>query len=370
MMISLKLIKRKLSAVIFSAVIFLLLSCAQTSRPDDPVTPRFDRAKAEYLYTFAYDCIDREYPNKPGTVLGDDSYLMPPRELHPAFYGCFDWHSAVHGHWTLTTILSRHPDFALRDSIIAKLAANITRENIAKEIKLFEDEHNRTFQRTYGWAWLLKLDDALRSWDDPAAAELHSYLAPLSDLLAARFVEFLDLLNHPIRVGEHPNTAFGMSFAYDWAVKYHPVLAEKIREKAREYFMADRNCPLDWEPGGWDFLSPCLEQAALMLKVLPRDEYSKWLQGFMPGFERNPAKYLTPAVVTDPTDGKLAHLDGLNFSRAWRLFEIGHALDNPDMIRLGVEHFNFSYGKLDSGEYMGSHWLASFAAYALLKAEN
>lgn len=329
-----------------------------------------DHKKATFLYHFAFECIQKEYPNKLGQVLGDDSYLAPPRVLHPAFYGCFDWHSSVHGHWTLVTILKELPDFEHGDAILEKLKTNITKENIQAEINFFDDVHNKDFERTYGWAWLLKLDEALREWNHPAAADLHHNLKPLTKLLSEKFVVFLDKLNYPIRVGEHSNIAFGMSFAYDYAKKYDKDLAQKIEEKAKEYFLNDRNCPLGWEPSGFDFLSPCLQEASLMLKVLTEKEYKIWLKKFLPGFEKQPEKLLKPAMVTDRSDGKLAHLDGLNFSRAWCLFEMGNALQNQKMIDLADEHFNFSYEKMDSGEYAGSHWLASFATYALIKGKK
>ena len=330
----------------------------------------FNLKKAEYLYHFAYECIDQEYPNKPNGVLGDDSYLLPPREIHPAFYGCFDWHSSVHGHWALVTILKEFPDFEYRDEIIAKLKKNITKENILKEIEYFQDENNSTYERTYGWAWLLKLDEALREWDAPEAVQLQKDLSPLVDTLAQKFVVFLDKLVYPIRIGEHSNIAFGMSFAYDWAKKYNPELGAKIEQKAREYYNEDCECPLTWEPGGFDFLSPCLQEASIMQKVMQKDEFEVWLKKFLPGFEENPARFLEIAEVTDRSDGKLAHLDGLNFSRAWCLFEMGHTLNNQKMIDLGVDHFNYSYEKMDSGEYAGAHWLASFAVYALEKYKN
>ncbi len=365
-------IMKNILKLFFSALpLFLILSCVEEKKEDLIMQPiEFSTDKADFLYQFAYSCIDQEYPNKLGQVLINDSYLAPPRELHPAFYGCFDWHSAVHGHWTLVTILSHFPDFQDKDAIIKKLTANITEENIKTEIEFFQDEYNKTFQRTYGWAWLLKLDEALREWDNPVAAELHSYLKPLSDMLADKFIEFLDVLNYPIRVGEHPNTAFGMSFAYDYATKYHPLLAAKIEEKAREYFINDINCALSWEPGGFDFLSPCLVEASLMQKVLPVDEFRSWFDSFLPGFANNPEKYIQPAIVPDASDGKLAHLDGLNFSRAWCLFEIGMALENSKILNAGIEHYDFSYEQLDADEYMGSHWLASFAVYALLRSEE
>jgi len=350
-----------------TALFLMLITITMTSFGQESL--HFDERKAEHLHHFAYVCIDQEYPNKPNGVLGDDSYLLPPREIHPAFYGCFDWHSSVHGHWTLVTLLTQFPDFEYRDSIIIKLQKNITEANILKEIEYFGDEHNATYERTYGWAWLLKLDEALREWDSPEAEKMQANLSPLVDTLANKFIEFLDKLVYPIRIGEHSNIAFGMSFAYDWAKKYHPGLAVKIEQKAREYYSEDCDCPLTWEPGGFDFLSPCLQEASIMLKVLPRDEFEAWLQTFLPGFEEDPAKFLKIAEVTDRSDGKLAHLDGLNFSRAWCLFEMGHALNNQKMIDLGTQHFNYSYEKMDSGEYAGAHWLASFAVYALKKSQ-
>ncbi len=331
---------------------------------------KFTNEKADFLYHFAYECIDQEYPNKLNQVLGDDSYLAPPRELHPAFYGCFDWHSSVHGHWTLVTILSKFPDFEYREQIIAKLKKNITKENIATEIAYFHDEHNKSYERTYGWAWLLKLDEALREWDAPESKELQENLSPLVDLISEKFIAFLGKLIYPIRIGEHSNIAFGMSFAYDWAKKYDAELAAKIEDKAREYYMYDCECPLTWEPGGFDFLSPCLQEASIMQKVLSKKEFEKWLKTFLPKFEKNPEKFLEIAIVSDRSDGKLAHLDGLNYSRAWCLFEMGHALNNQKMVDLADQHFSYSYEKIDSGEYAGSHWLASFAVYALTKSIN
>lgn len=353
----------KIKLLPFFAIIFSCLpAVAQVSS-----TLEFNPEKAEYLYHFAYECIDQEYPNKLNQVLGDDSYLAPPRELHPTFYGCFDWHSSVHGHWTLVTLLKEFPDFKYSNEILIKLQNNITKENIQKELEFFNDKHNKDYERTYGWAWLLKLDEALLEWDATEAKELHENLKPLVDTIAVRMSEFLTKLIYPIRIGEHNNIAFGMSFAYDYAKKYDKKLAEKIEAKAREYYTNDCNCPLTWEPGGFDFLSPCLQEAALMQKVLNEKEFKKWLRDFLPGFVKNPAKYIEIAVVTDRSDGKLAHLDGLNFSRAWCLFELGNALDNKKMIDLGIQHFNYSYEKMDSGEYAGAHWLASFATYAFIQ---
>lgn len=349
-----------------TALIVLTLFSVQISAQNTKISLNEERAKK--LYAFAFECIDKEYPNKPGGVLGNDSYLSPPRVIHPAFYGCFDWHSSVHGHWALVTILKEFPQFSKRDEIIGKLKRNITKENIVKEVEYLNDPNNKDFERTYGWAWLLKLDEALLEWRDPVADSLHNSLLPLVNIINERFIEFLGKLNYPIRVGEHSNIAFGMSFAYDYASKYNKRLAEAIEQKAKIFFLNDRSSPLSWEPGGFDFLSPSLQEASLMMKIIPKDEFEMWLKGFLPGFEEEPGRYLKVAIVSDRSDGKLAHLDGLNYSRAWCLYEIGHKLGNEAMIKLADEHFNYSYEKMDSGEYAGAHWLASFALYALTKS--
>jgi len=329
--------------------------------------PVLNTKTANYLYAFAYECIDKEYPNKLGQVLGDSTYLKQPKELHPAFYGCFDWHSAVHGHWTLLNLVKNLPDFEHNKAILEKLNNNITNENIEVEIIYFKDVYNKNFERTYGWAWLLKIAETLRDWNSPEANKLNESLNPLVKLIEEKYIEFLPKLNYPIRVGEHTNTAFGLSFAYDYAQKYSPQLAQLIEQKAKEFYLEDKNCPVSWEPSGFDFLSPCLQEASLMLKILPKKEFKKWFDAFLPGFRKNPKKYFQPAEVTDRSDGKLAHLDGLNFSRAWCLYEIGYVLENQKIIDLANIHFNHSYKKMDSGEYAGTHWLASFALYAILK---
>jgi len=357
---------------------FILIACKQKINEKEAVVivdeviyakPVLNTKSAEYLYHFAFECIDQEYPNKLGQVLGDATYLKEPSELHPAFYGCFDWHSSVHGHWALLNIIKEIPDFEQREAILKKLQKSITKENILNEVTYFDDEHNKSFERTYGWAWLLKVAETLQDWDTEEAKEMYQNLEPLVQLIEKKYSDFLPKLKYPIRVGEHPNTAFGMSFALDYAQKYSPELEAIIVSKAKEYYMKDQGCPITWEPGGFDFLSPCLQEAALMLKVLPKEEFITWLDHFLPDFRKNPAAYLQVAEVTDRSDGKLAHLDGLNFSRAWCLYEIGIALDNEKMVNLANKHFEYSYKKMDSGEYAGAHWLASFALYAILKCD-
>lgn len=358
-------------------IAILLFSCRKINKQQDEIievteeisypTPELNEKSANYLYHFAYECIDKEYPNKLGQVLGDSTYLKEPSKLHPAFYGCFDWHSSVHGHWALLNIIKALPNFSEREAILKKLQKNITKENIVIEVNYFDDIHNKTFERTYGWAWLLKVAETLKDMNSPESINLYQNLEPLVKLVEQKYIEFLPKLIYPIRVGEHTNTAFGMSFALDYAKKYAPELKVAIIEKAKEYYLNDQNCPLNWEPSGFDFLSPCLQEASLMLKVLPKDEFIVWLDNFLPNFRNNPEIFLEVAEVSDRSDGKLAHLDGLNFSRAWCLYEIGNALENDKILNLANKHFDYSYKKMDSGEYAGAHWLASFALYAMLK---
>ncbi|MGV8946859.1 MAG: DUF2891 domain-containing protein [Lutibacter sp.] len=365
---------RKVFFLIFLGTIFL--SCKEKQKEEVMdvmdktvyLKPELNEKSANYLYHFAFDCIEQEYPNKLGQVLGDKTYLKEPSELHPAFYGCFDWHSSVHGHWTLLNIMKELPNFEHNPAILKKLKTTITKENILNEITYFEDVHNSDFERTYGWAWLLKIAETLQDWDNAEAKLMYADLKPLVEVIEKKYMEFLPKLNHPIRAGEHPNTAFGLSLALDYAKKYSPELALIINEKAKAYYLNDKGCPITWEPSGFDFLSPCLQEASLMLKVLPKEEFITWFDAFLPNFRNNPSLYLEVAEVTDRADGKLAHLDGLNFSRAWCLYEIGKALNNEKMINLANKHFQYSYEKMDSGEYAGAHWLASFALYAILKS--
>lgn len=332
----------------------------------EAVTIILDETKAAYLYRFAHDCLHQEYPNKLNQVISDATYLRTPQELHPAFYGCFDWHSSVHGHWALVTILRAFPEFEEREAILSKIKATLTKENMLREVAYFDDVHNTNYERTYGWAWVLKLAETLNEWDTPEGKKLAENLEPLTRLMEQKSIEFFNKLNYPIRVGEHPNTAFAMSFALDYAKKYNKELEAVIIKKAKAFYLADEGCPLTWEPGGFDFLSPCLQEASLMMKVLPKPDYLVWLDKFLPGFRNKPSGFINTVEVVDKSDGKMAHLDGLNFSRAWCLYEIGNALENPKMITLANTHFNASYSKMDSGEYAGAHWLASFALYALL----
>ncbi|WP_109299082.1 DUF2891 domain-containing protein [Aquimarina sp. AU474] len=311
-------------------------------------------------------CLQIEYPNKLNQTLGGKENLGEPKELHPTFYGCFDWHSSVHGHWSLVKLLKSFPDLEKREEAIAKLRQNITRDNIAVEVDYFAEKHNKSFERTYGWAWLLKLAEELHSWDDPVARELEENLKPLTTVIVQKYLEFLPKLKYPIRVGEHTNTAFGLSFAWDYAeVLQHQELKNSITAKAKEFYQNDKDCPMGWEPSGYDFLSPCFEEIDLMRRVLPKAEFDQWITVFMPQLK---TKNYTLEVgeVSDRSDGKLVHLDGLNFSRAWVLYGLANQYKGYEhLISVANTHVQYSLPNLVGDSYEGGHWLGSFAIYSL-----
>jgi hypothetical protein len=237
-------------ARIAATACLIAAAAACAGPPPVPRRPSIPVEQASALAAPALDCIQKPYPYKPGNVLADDSSLQLPRVQHPAFYGCFDWHSSVHGHWTLVKLLREFPELPGGDLIRQKLGENLTAANLAKETEFFYTEGNKTFERTYGWAWLLKLALELETWDDPLGVELASNIRPLADSLVQNYLEFLAVLPYPVRVGEHTNTAFGLSFAWDYADRAGQAeLKELIEARARDFYLEDRGCPLDWEPG-------------------------------------------------------------------------------------------------------------------------
>jgi len=353
-------------------ILVTLFSCTNEQSDNRPAKDSryemmsLDPEQANKLAALPLACIDVEYPNKPGMVLGKADDLREPSELHPAFFGCFDWHSAVHGHWSLVRLLKEFPGLEHRDSIRNVLLRNISAENIEAELEYFEGEHNYAFERTYGWAWLLKLSEVLHSWDDPIAGTLSENLKPLAEKISNNYKDFLPKLLYPIRVGEHSNTAFGLSFAWDYAIATGDTsLASLINERARFYYFEDENCPVGWEPSGFDFLSPCLEEIDIMRRVLKPDEFKIWMEKFAPSMS-SPDFRLEPAMVSDRSDGKLVHLDGLNFSRAWVMYGLASMYPEYEhCIKIANQHVNQSLPNLIDDSYEGGHWLGSFAIYAL-----
>jgi hypothetical protein len=337
----------------------------------------------------ALGCVRREYPNKIDHLMNGPSQVRSPRELHPAFYGCYDWHSSVHGHWLLARLLRGGaggggglPEAAIREA----LGANLTAANIRVEDDYFREPGRAPFERPYGWAWLLKLHEELYLWDDPEAGRWFDALRPLAETITARYLSFFPKQKYPIRVGTHFNTAFGLSFAWDYAetlacggkrslgaatLESLGRLKSLVAERALTYFAGDRDFPAAWEPGGDDFLSPSLVEADLMRRVLGGEEFSRWFDRFLPGIEGGDYPSLfNPADVTDRSDPKIVHLDGLNLSRAWCMRSIASALpsDSPRRRALAAaaaRHAAATLPHVSSGDYAGEHWLATFAVYML-----
>lgn len=353
--------------------LLLLASCKKEEKPVEEAAPpiTLTMVEAVRLSELPLHCMQNEYPNRLGQTLNDSTHLRSPRELHPAFYGCFDWHSSVHGHWSLVRLLKDYPEMEAAATIRQRLMENISKENIAAEVAYFEMEGNANYERTYGWAWLLKLAEELHSWEDPMARTLESNLEPLTRVIVKGYMKFLPKLLYPIRVGEHPNTAFGLSFAWDYAeVTGHEELQDLIYRRAKEYYASDKNCPLTWEPGGSDFLSPCLEEADLMRRVLSEEDFATWLKEFLPQLADKDFS-LEPGKVGDREDGKLVHLDGVNFSRAWCLYGIANTLQGYDHLQnVAREHIAYSLPAITDDNYEGTHWLGTFAIYALSSAQQ
>jgi hypothetical protein len=333
--------------------------------------------RASLFARLALKGVQKEYPNKPGHVMGEQADVKGPRALHPAFYGCFDWHSAVHGHWMLVRLLRLYPDLPEGKQVRAILAEHLTEKNLQAEADYFKRTHSRSFERPYGWAWLLKLAQELHEWDDTDARKWAKNLQPLVDVIAARYLEYFPKQTYPIRSGVHPNTAFGLAFALDYArAAGNKGLAQLVEERARNYYAKDVDVPARWEPDGADFFSPSLMEADLMRRVLPRDEFPAWFGKFMPGAARGePVSLLEPATVTDRTDPQIVHLDGLNLSRAWCMLGIASALPDDDPARKvltesAARHAKAALDHVASGDYAGEHWLASFAVYLLSTADQ
>lgn len=331
---------------------------------------RLDLPTASHFARIALGHVTREYPNKLDHVIAGSADLESPRALHPIFYGSFDWHSCVHGYWLLTHLFRRFPELPEAARIAAVVDGHFSPELVAGELAYLARASSKTFERPYGWAWLLKLAAELASHTTPLGAAWSAALAPLADAFAERLAEHLPRATYPIRTGTHSSTAFALALSLEYAdAGKHTALAGLIREKAIDWYGNDRDCQA-WEPGGDDFLSPALVEAECMRRVLSPDAFSAWLWAFLPALaERRPAALFTPATVSDRTDGKIVHLDGLNLSRAWCLGNLARALPEADPRRAPLraaadEHLASSLPHV-TGDYMGEHWLPTFALLAL-----
>ena len=332
--------------------------------------PRFEAAAAERFASLALKCVEKEYPNKISHTLNGDADVAPPRKLTPAFYGCYDWHSSVHGHWLLVRLARSFPDAAFAEPAREALRRNLTAENLKLEAAYMRAEGRASFERPYGLAWLLQLIVELREWDHPEAREMLANLRPLEEATLEKLNKWLPKLSHPVRVGEHAQTAFALGLMLDYARSIgNDPFAKLLVEKARQFYLADKNAPLAYEPSGEDFVSPVLGEADLMRRVLPPPEFGKWLKEFIPQLPtKTEATWLPIAVSPDPSDPKLAHLDGLNLSRAWMLEGILAGLPKEDPRRPALKaaaeaHRRAGLAAVTGEHYEGGHWLGSFAIY-------
>jgi len=325
------------------------------------VATQFDAQAAERFANLALACVQKEYPNKIAHSLDSDADVAPPRKLTPAFYGCYDWHSSVHGHWLLARLARTFPDASFTPRAREALQQDLTAANIAREAAYLRAGGRASFERPYGLAWLLQLGAELREWNDPLAHELSTSLQPLEQAVNERLKLWLPKLSYPVRSGEHSQTAFALGLILDSTGD--PALAKIARDAALRFYRNDRACPLAYEPSGEDFLSPCLAEADVMRRVMKPKAFATWLTRFFP---RN--EWPKPEVVTDPSDPKLAHLDGLNLSRAWMLEGIASGLPAhdprlPALRAAALAHRTAGLFSVTGEHYEGGHWLGSYAVY-------
>lgn len=328
---------------------------------------------ADRFSTLALNCIQQEFPNKISRTTDNAEAIGRPQKIFPTFYGCFDWHSSVHGHWLLVRLLNVGPqDAAWRSDAIRKLNENFSAENLAGEVANFSRPARGSWERPYGLAWYLQLTTELRQWGHPQAQKWLKTLQPLEADIAQSLKEWLPKLAYPIRLGTHNQSAFAFGLMLDWARETKDIEMETlIVERSLAFHKDDINCPLAYEPSGEDFLSPCLMEADLMRRILSTQNFSQWLTTFMPHIPKDgSANWLAPGIVKDASDGKLVHLDGVNSSRAWNLYNIARALPEKDkrktaLVSAAKVHANTGVSAVSDEHYSGSHWLASFATYLM-----
>ena len=349
---------------LFAAAVLAASSCAAAA------PPVFDEAAATRFADLALSCVGKEYPNKIAHAMSGDEDAKPPRVLTPLFFGCYDWHSAVHGHWLLVRLARRFPSAAFAARARAALRASFTPDKVAGEVAYVSAPGRATFERPYGLAWLLQLSAELRGWDDAEAQVWAKTLEPLERAVAKSLSDWIPKLAYPIREGEHAQTAFAFGLVLDWAHASGDAAMERlVAARTRDLYARDRGCPMHYEPSGQDFLSPCLAEADLMRRLLAPQAFAGWLLGFLPAIPGDGgASWLPVGTVTDPSDGKLAHLDGLNLSRAWMLDGVLAGLPLKDGRRSALRaardaHAAAGLAAVTGAHYEGGHWLGTFAAY-------
>lgn len=365
-----------LALMIWSPYTFTTAS-GQESEADEvpPIKmPRLGEAltadQVESFARLALKNIQTEYPNKPGNIVVDAESVRTPQEMHPAFYGCFDWHSSVHGHWMLIRLLRLYPNGSLESEIREKLNQNLSAKNLAGELQYFEEEQHKTFERTYGWAWYLRMADELEGWEDEDGKRWRENLRGLEKLLVKRTLDYLPKLSFPIRTGLHGDTGFALAQILDYSRKLNnSELEELIVKRSRDYYLNDVKYPTMYEPSGQDFFSSCLNEADLMRRVLSPKEFVEWFDKFLPTLkDGDGGNLMIPVEVSDTKDGYIVHLAGLNLNRGWCMQGIASSLPVGDprvdlLNGSAVDHASMGYKYVFSGNYEGDHWLATFAIY-------
>jgi hypothetical protein len=361
---------RRMRAGVVIAAAVMMMPVVSTTRAAGQIAP-LDAGRAGHFAGLALACIEKEFPNIIHHVMTGADEVDTPARLTPAFYGCYDWHSSVHGHWLLVRLVRTFPDAAFAAGARQALGRNLTEARLLQEAAYLAHPQRSGFERPYGLAWLLQLIAELDGWNDPQAGQWREYLRPLESIAVRRLSEWLPKLRYPIRSGEHFQTAFAFGLILDYA---HAVgngdLATLVRETGTRFYANDRDCPLAYEPSGHDFLSLCLAEADFMRRLMTPERFSDWLSGFMPTIGRD--GWLPVGEVSDRADGKLAHIDGLNLSRAWMLQGIAAGLPDHDRRRVSLlesarVHGVAGLAGVSHEHYAGSHWLASFAVYLLTR---
>jgi len=355
---------------LFATFLFCSIVAAQSS-----TSIQLTDEQVENFAQLALKGIPQEYPNKPSNVMDTAEDVRSPKEMHPAFYGNFDWHSSVHGHWMLVRLLRDHPEASVADDVRSILNSQLTAEKMLAEAEYFKQKHNKSFERMYGWAWLFQLVRELHTWDDPDAQQWRKNLQPLETIIRQRVLDYLPKLTFPIRVGTHTDTSFALGMELDYARTMKDTELETIViRKAKKFYQQDVNYPAHYEPSGHDFFSSGFNEADLMRRVLPPQEFADWLSTFLPQLAANDmGSMMEPVRVSDVTDGHLVHLAGLDLARAWTMNGIVSGLPEGDArintLRTAANaHAKVGLEYVLSGHYEGEHWLATFAVYHLTES--
>ena len=357
----------------FFLIILIFFSCSKKENTENIEPLSLDENKAKELVSLSIKCVDKKYPYKIGYRFTNEEWIRPHYELTPSFYGCWDWHSAVHGHWAMVKIIKDFPEISEREIILKKLEKNLSEENLKKEYEFFQNDFAKGFERTYGWAWLMKLYSELLTWDNKKGLEWANNMKPLVELLSNRTISFLDKLSTPLRPGTHANSAFSFSLMVEYAVIAEDYnLLNKIKDYSIKNFMNDKNCPISYEPSGTDFLSPCLAEASLMSTLLNENDFNNWFKKFIPSLDKKKfANIINPPTVLDPEDPGIGHLIGLMFHRSWTLKDIASKIksdsDKRLLLNIAKNHSEKGYDIMFESGYGGEHWLATFAIYNFSK---